>query len=208
MKSNKKWFKDQFKGKLLFWRADKDDILNENELDNFFKSLFVNAGSEKEIVLDLIKKRGIKSFLFYTDVRNIGYILKNGIQPTQEIVLNKDENYHVWGYHQKQDSSNLDFDISSRAHFWKWSRDAAIDTSKFCVIGIDPEKLAKTTTKDWIFDRSFGMINIIETIHFDTIKWILIRDEQYYNYANNIIKELGLEIKLYLSHDGLVKVGE
>ncbi|WP_084545414.1 hypothetical protein [Mesoplasma chauliocola] len=204
MKTDKKKLTD----KLLFWRADKDDILNENELDSFFKSLFVNAGSEKEIVLDLIKKRGIKNFLFYTDIRNIGYILKNGIQPTQQIALNEKEEYHVWGYHQKQDSINLDFDISSRAHFWKWASDVTIDTNKFCVIGIDPEKLAKTTTKDWIFDRSFAMINIIEPIHFDTIKWILIRDEQYYNYANKIIKELGLEIELYLSQDGLVKIGE
>ncbi|ATZ18182.1 hypothetical protein [Mesoplasma melaleucae] len=204
MKSDKKSLKDKF----LFWRADKDDILNENELDSFFKTLFVNAGSEKEIVLELIKKRGIKSFLFYTDVRNIWYILKNGIQPTQEIILNEDENYYVWGYHQKQDSNNLDFDISSRAHFWKWAGDTNIETNKFCVIAIDPQKLAKTTTKDWIFDRSFGMINIIESIHFDTIKWILIRDEQYYNYAKKIIYELGLEIELYLSHDGLVKIGE
>ncbi|PPE06193.1 hypothetical protein [Mesoplasma corruscae] len=194
--------------KLIFWKTFSDDILEENELDSFFKSLFVNAGSEKELILELTKTKKINHFLFYTNVKNASNILRHGIRPVKELKLKTNEEFVVWDYHQRQESINLDFDVSSRAHFWKWLSDQTINDNEFMVIGIDPEKLAKSSKNDWIFNRAYGMINVVEAIKVEDINWILIRDEEYFDLIKTIIKDEELQIKIYISHDGMVRTGE
>lgn len=194
------------KSKIFFWKNSSEDILEENELDTFFKSLFINAGSEKEIVLELMKNKKINHFLFYTSIKNVSNILKHGIKPVKELILDDKEEFQIWDYHHRQESINLDFDISSRAHFWKWASDQVIDPNEFMVIAIDPEKLYKSSKNDWIFNRAYGMINVLESINIEDISWILIRNEQYYNNIKKIIKTEELKIEVYVSHDGMVRI--
>ncbi|AEM68941.1 hypothetical protein [Mycoplasma putrefaciens] len=190
--------------KLKFWK-NNNDLIEDNYFDNLLNSFFMTKESEKKTIIDLFEKKGIEYFLFYTDHKNWQNILDYGIRPVKRLILKPTEEYVVWSYQQQEHSILLEFDVSSRAHFWKWMTDTGFNPKEVMIIGINPKHLAKSTKKDWIWDRSKSMAIISEDIQVESIDWIMFRSYQVYRKAQQAIEQSGLKIKLYFGTDGVVK---
>ncbi|WP_031543332.1 hypothetical protein [Mesoplasma photuris] len=207
MKQEKNKFKDKFKKffrTLLFWKPI-DSSIESDYFEDILNKLFLVNKSEKENILKIIEKRDIESLLFYTDSRNINHILDNGIELLKNLKLDYNENYHVWTFSQEEDSINLEFDVSSRGNFWKWSNDLDFNASKFCVLALDPQKIKEISEKDWLFDISLNKVSILEDIPPEAIKWIIVRDRNGYKNAKEAIKRNKLKAQLYFGRNGVVK---
>ncbi|WP_036268772.1 hypothetical protein [Mesoplasma seiffertii] len=202
-------FKTKFKKffrRLMFWKPI-DDSLQSGYFDSILNSLLVLNKSEKKKVLTIIEKHNVQNLLFYTDLRNIPNILNQGIRMLKDINLQEEEAYYVWSYLQHDDSIDLEFDLSTRGNFWKWTSDINFNPKKMAVIGIDPDVLNRLTERDWIFDQSANLVNITENIQPEAISWVMVRDETAYNKLKTFIKDEDLKIDIYLGNEGLVRKG-
>lgn len=173
--------------------------------DNFFNSLFLVNKNEKKKVLRIVQKKDISFFLFYTDYRNLPSILANGVCQLKNVELKKDEAYYVWSYLQHEESIDLEFDISSRAYFWKWATDAGINLENLCIIALDPIKLAQQTVNDWVFDTSLKLVGVHETIPAESIKWIMIRKERPLKKVEQMAKMVDPGIEVYYGNNSEIK---
>ncbi|EOA07028.1 Hypothetical protein MYEA_6120 [Mycoplasma yeatsii 13926] len=190
--------------RLKIWKTNSD-LIRHNYFDNLLKSFFISKESEKKTIIDLFEKKNIEYFLFYTDHKNWQNILDYGIRPVRQLILKPKEEYVVWTYQQKEHTISLEFDVSTRAHFWKWMSDSGFNPKDVMIIGINPKYLAKITKKDWIWDRSKSMAIISEEIEVEAIDWIMIRNYEIYRKAQQAIDKSGLKITLYFGTDGIVK---
>ncbi|ATZ17576.1 hypothetical protein ELUMI_v1c08550 [Williamsoniiplasma luminosum] len=175
--------------------------------DAFMNNIFAINKSEKTKILHLLKKHNVESLLFYTDLRNLEFIIQNGINTLNNLTLPEEKYYFVWSFHQHEESIDLEFDNSSRAYFWKWTNDIqGFDPKTMAVIGINPERLAELTQKDWLFDFAQSLVNIPENIYPETFDWLLVQDLKMYQIIKKRINELKLNIDVYLGNDGIVKI--
>lgn len=92
---------------------------SDHFFDGFINNIFSINKNEKKKILHLITKKNIESLLFYTDLRNLEFIVQNGIHTLNNLTLKDDKYYFVWSFLQHEESIDLEFDNSSRAYFWK-----------------------------------------------------------------------------------------
>ncbi|WP_434333728.1 hypothetical protein V2P58_01370 [Mycoplasma capricolum subsp. capricolum] len=206
---NKSKNKKSIWSKLMFWKTD-NDLIQHNYFENILYPFFITKENEKKNVLDFIKKQDIQYFLFYTNSKNWLNILQHGICPVKNINLELDEEYIVWSYQQKDFSIGLEFDVSSRAQFWKWMKESVDDQKfnydNFLVIGINPYSLYTRTSKDWVWDKSLSIVFINQKIEIDSIEWLLFRDYQTYQQAKKYIEEVMLNnrIRIYYRNENRI----
>lgn len=179
--------------------------LNDNVFDGFFKTLFVTNTSEKKKTLALLNRSNVRSLLFYTDVRNLNYLLHNGLVPLKKLHLKENQSYYVWSFGQDQETISLELDITSRGNFWKWQNEIDFKPKNVMVIGINPKRLSELTAKDWLLDWARNMVIISERIMVETFDWILVQSPSDYKKARAIIEANNLNLDLYYGQDGHVK---
>lgn len=176
-----------------------------NGLFDYFSSIFLIDKTEKKKVLNIVYKKDIDSFLFYTDYRNIPHILSHGIQQLKNMNLKGNEVYYVWSYLQHDESIDLEFDTSSRAYFWKWAGGSQMNPENMCVIAIDPIKLSKQTVEDWVYDTSLRTVSIHETVPRESISWIMLRQDKPIPKLAKYISSEQLEIDLFYGNGPEIK---
>ncbi|ATZ18950.1 hypothetical protein ESOMN_v1c05680 [Williamsoniiplasma somnilux] len=195
-KISNKWF-------LKF--AFKKEVVEEGVFAKWLDKVFAINKTEKQKILSLLEKADVKDLLFYTDVRNVNNILINGIKTVNDIKVTDEEIYYVWSFAQHDNSIDLEFDNSTRAHFWKWSKDIEFDTDLIAVFAINPQHLAEITRKDWLLDRAQNFVNISENIYPETFSWLMVQDIKFFKEAENVIKLNGLNMELYFGDQGIVR---
>ncbi|WP_339034459.1 acetyltransferase [Spiroplasma endosymbiont of Cantharis rufa] len=183
-------------------KNDKNKELSENKpKKGFFKKLFKGKEQQKK-VLNIIKTKNINNLYFYTDVNNILLILERGIRLLKDQNLKKNEEYIVWTYLENENSIGLEFDSSTRAHFWKWASESKVDIEKISVIGIDPHNLAKLTKNDWAFDEAKNIVYIYETLPLEAIEFILIKDKANLKRIQTYVEANDIDIDVFFGETG------
>ncbi|WP_342275555.1 acetyltransferase [Spiroplasma endosymbiont of Cantharis lateralis] len=183
-------------------KNDKNTELSENKpKKGFFKKLFKGKEQQKK-VLNIIKTKNINNLYFYTDVNNVLLILERGIRLLKDQNLKKNEEYIVWTYLENENSIGLEFDSSTRAHFWKWASESKVDIEKISVIGIDPHNLAKLTKNDWAFDEAKNIVYIYETVPLEAIEFILIKDKANLKRIQTYVEANDIDIDVFLGETG------
>ncbi|AUB31226.1 acetyltransferase [Spiroplasma floricola] len=185
-------------------KTDIKNNLSENKpKKGFFKKIFNSKEGQKK-VLSIIKTKKINNLYFYTDVNNVLLILENGIRLLKDQKLRKDEEYTVWTYLENENSIGLEFDSSTRAHFWKWASESKVDIEKITVIGIDPEKLAKLSKNDWAMDDVKNIVYVYETIPLDAIDFIMIKDKSNLKRIQTYVEANDIQIDVFYGETGNV----
>ncbi len=183
-------------------KNDKNTELSENKpKKGFFKKLFKGKEQQKK-VLNIIKTKNINNLYFYTDVNNVLLILERGIRLLKDQNLKKNEEYIVWTYLENENSIGLEFDSSTRAHFWKWASESKVDIEKISVIGIDPHNLAKLTKNDWAFDEAKNIVYIYETVPLEAIEFILIKDKANLKRIQTYVEANDIDIDVFFGETG------
>ncbi|WP_339029676.1 MULTISPECIES: acetyltransferase [unclassified Spiroplasma] len=183
-------------------KNDKNKELSENKpKKGFFKKLFKGKEQQKK-VLNIIKTKNINNLYFYTDVNNILLILERGIRLLKDQNLKKNEEYIVWTYLENENSIGLEFDSSTRAHFWKWASESKVDIEKISVIGINPHNLAKLTKNDWAFDEAKNIVYIYETVPLEAIEFILIKDKANLKRIQTYVEANDIDIDVFFGETG------
>jgi len=182
-------------------RKKKTQIITEPSFNN----LFLLNKTEKKKIFNMIQKKHINYLLFYTDYRNLTNIFQNGIRQLKKINLKTDEVYYVWSYLQHEESIDLEFDISSRAYFWKWATDSGLNISNMCVIGINPVKLIEQTVNDWFYDSSLKLVSVHETIPSESFDWVMVRKPEFVGKLESMVKDLNLNMRVYFGTGSEIK---
>ncbi|ASP28646.1 hypothetical protein SCORR_v1c08740 [Spiroplasma corruscae] len=183
------------------------DLSENKPKKGIFKKMF-GSKSEQKKILETIKNKKIETFFFYTDVNNLLIILENGIQLLKEKSLEKDEEYIVWTYLEHKESIGLEFDTSTRAHFWKWATNSKVDVEKISVIGIDPHKLAKLTKNDWAYDATKKVVYVYETIPVEAIEYIMIKDKANLKRIKTYVDSNDIDIDVFYGESGNIEKKE
>ncbi|QEH61499.1 hypothetical protein SCHIN_v1c03020 [Spiroplasma chinense] len=184
---------------------DKEiDLKEEEPKKGLFKKIFSGKVEQKK-VLQIIKTKKIKNLYFYTDVNNVLLILENGIRLVKDQKLKKEEEYVVWTYLENNNSVGLEFDSSTRAHFWKWASEAKVDVEKISIIGVNPDKLVKLTKKDWAFDAVANITYIYETIPVEAIDFIMIKDKANLKRIESYVDANDIDIDVFFGESGNIK---
>ncbi|QGS51628.1 hypothetical protein [Spiroplasma tabanidicola] len=183
------------------------DLKEEQPKKGFLKKMFVGKAEQKK-VLQIIKTKKNQNLYFYTDVNNILLILENGIRLVKDQKLNKGEEYVVWTYLENNNSIGLEFDSSTRAHFWKWASEAKVDVEKISVIGINPVNLAKICKKDWALDNAGNIVYVYETIPVDAIDFIMIKDKANLKRIETYVNANDINIDVFYGETGNINKKE
>ncbi|AHI52548.1 hypothetical protein [Spiroplasma culicicola] len=184
---------------------EKDiDLKKESPKKGLFQKLFA-AKAEQKKVFQIIKTKKNENLYFYTDVNNILLILENGIRLVKEQKLRSDQEYIVWTYLENNNSIGLEFDSSTRAHFWKWASEAKVDVEKISVVGIDPHKLAKLTKKDWALDNVGNIVYVYETIPVEAIDFIMIKDKSNLKRIQTYVEANDINIDVFFGETGNIE---
>lgn len=189
--------------KKMFW--SKKQNMDQGILESFFNNIFITNKSEKKKTLSLINHWQINSLLFYTDVHNLENILKFGIRPVRDLELKSEETYYVWSFDQDEETVSLEFDLSSRGNFWKWTNDLELEPKNIATIGINPKRLSELTQKDWLLDWAKNSVIISEDIYVETIDWILVQNIYVYKKIRNYVYKHNIDLDIYYGNDGIVK---
>ncbi|AUM62413.1 acetyltransferase [Spiroplasma monobiae] len=186
---------------------NKNDITNdlsENKpKKGFLKKIFAGKEGQKK-VLNIVKTKKINNLYFYTDVSNVLLILEHGIRLIKDQKLRKDEEYVVWTYLENENSVGLEFDSSTRAHFWKWASESKVDIEKITVVGIDPSALAKLTKNDWAIDEVKNIVYIYETVPLEAIDFIMIKDKANLKRIQTYVEANDIDIDVFYGETGNV----
>ncbi|AGR40874.1 hypothetical protein [Spiroplasma taiwanense] len=183
-------------------------ILSENQPKKSFLKKIFNFKEGQKKVFQIIKNKKNNHLYFYTDVSNIFLILENGIRLLKDQKLKKDEEYIVWTYLENENSVGLEFDSSTRAHFWKWASEAKVDIEKISVIGINFDILAKVTKNDWALDEIKNIVYIYETIPLEAIEFIMIKDKANLNRIQTYVDANDIEIDVFFGETGNIEKKE
>ncbi|ALD66082.1 hypothetical protein [Spiroplasma cantharicola] len=183
-------------------KNDKNKDLSENKPKKGFLKKIFKGKEEQKKVLNIVKNKKINNLYFYTDVNNILLILERGIRLLKDQKLKKDEEYIVWTYLENENSIGLEFDSSTRAHFWKWASESKVDIEKISVIGVDPHKLAKLTKNDWALDEVKNIVYIYETIPLEVIDFILIKDKANLKRIQTYVEANDIDIDVFFGETG------
>ncbi|QBQ07399.1 acetyltransferase [Spiroplasma gladiatoris] len=189
-------------------KTKKDiDLKEEQPKKGLFKKMF-SGKTEQKKVFQIMKTKKNLNLYFYTDVNNILLILENGIRLLKDQKLNKTEEYIVWTYLENNNSIGLEFDSSTRAHFWKWASEAKVDVEKISVIGINAEKLARHCKKDWGLDTVGNLVYIYETIPVEAIDFIMIKDKANLKRIETFVEANDIDIDVFYGETGNIKQKE
>ncbi|QHX36412.1 hypothetical protein [Spiroplasma sp. BIUS-1] len=180
-----------------------NDLSENKPKKGLLKKIFSNKEGQKK-VLGIIKSKKISNLYFYTDVNNVLLILEHGIRLLKDQKLRKDEEYVVWTYLENENSVGLEFDSSTRAHFWKWASESKVNIEKITVIGIDPEKLAKLSKEDWAIDEVKNIVYIYETIPLEAIDFIMIKDKSNLKRIQTYVEANDIDIDVFYGETGNV----
>ncbi|AHB36002.1 hypothetical protein [Spiroplasma apis] len=195
-KNTKKKTKDE-KGPII-------DLKEGAPKKGLFKKIVAGKNEQKK-VLQIIKNKKIANLYFYTDVNNILLILENGIRLVKDQQLKSNEEYVVWTYLENNNSVGMEFDSSSRAHFWKWASEANVDVEKISVVGINPQTLAKLTKKDWAYDQVANIVYVYEKIPVEAIDFIMIKDKANLKRIQTYVQANEIEIDVYFGETGNIE---
>ncbi|QHX35716.1 acetyltransferase [Spiroplasma sp. TIUS-1] len=174
--------------------------MKENKVTK--KSFFRNSGEKK--VLRITSENDVKSYLFYTDISNILFILENGINPVNNIRDLITTEYTVWSYLEHDESIGLEFDNSNRKNFWGWIEESEADIKSIAVIGIDPSTLSDITVYDWSYDDKSKTVAINEPIGVEAIQWIMVKEKAEFNAIKARVSILNLKIRIFLGDNGSI----
>ncbi|WP_338985356.1 hypothetical protein [Spiroplasma endosymbiont of Diplazon laetatorius] len=180
-----------------------NDLSENQPKKGFLKKLFSGKEGQKK-VLSIVKSKKINNLYFYTDVNNILLILEHGIRLIKDQKLRKDEEYVVWTYLENENSVGLEFDSSTRAHFWKWASESKVDIEKITVIGIDPNVLAKHSKNDWAMDEVKNIVYVYETIPLEAIDFIMIKDKANLKRIQTYVEANDIDIDVFYGETGNV----
>ncbi|AKX34536.1 hypothetical protein SLITO_v1c09250 [Spiroplasma litorale] len=183
------------------------DLSEAKPKKGFFKKMFASKAEQKKI-MQIINNKKIETLFFYTDVNNLLIILENGIQLIKEKSIDKDEEYVVWTYLEHEESIGLEFDTSTRAHFWKWATNSNVDVEKISVIGINPHKLAEFSKNDWAFDSVKKIVYVYETIPVDAIEYIMIKDKANLKRIQTYVDANDIKIDVFYGESGNIEKKE
>jgi len=173
--------------------------------ESSFNNLFLLNKTEKKKIFNIMTKKHINYLLFYTDYRNLKNILNYGIRPLKDVKLVKDEVYYVWSYLQHDESVDLEFDLSSRAYFWKWAATSDMDVEQMCVIAIDPIKLIEQTVNDWFYDSSLKLVSVHERIPSESFAWVMVRKPGIINKIEDLVAQQKMTINVYYGFGSEIK---
>ncbi len=147
-----------------------------------------------------------KYLLFYTDVRNLLYILSFGINPIGNIKLKQNENYIVWSYSQLHDQIQLELINSSHNNFWIWASNQEIELANIAVIAINFNLLFNNCKRNWKFNNITSIISVFENIDPRIFEWVLVKNKQWKEIVEKNIKNKKYNIKVFYSLDGNIKI--
>ncbi|AHI53545.1 hypothetical protein SSABA_v1c01330 [Spiroplasma sabaudiense Ar-1343] len=180
------------------------DLATTAPKKSIFGKIFAKH-SQRKMILNHMSENNIKNFLFYTNVQNILLILENGIKLVSNQNLKKGEEYTVWTYLENNNTIGLEYDSSTRAHFWKWAIEAGLNIEEVAVIGINPQILSQTTQKDWAADKATNIVYIYENIDIKAIEWIMVKDRKNLERIKTIVESNDLNINVYYGEKGNIK---
>ncbi|AOG60121.1 hypothetical protein SHELI_v1c01660 [Spiroplasma helicoides] len=179
----------------------KDDLKDKQPKKGLLKKIFASKAEQKKI-FQIIKSKKVQYLYFYTDINNVMLILENGIRLIKEQKLAKDEEYIVWTYLEFENSIGLEFDTSTRVHFWKWASEAKVDVERISVIGINPEKLAHQSKKDWAFDQTTNIVYVYETVPTPAIEFIMVKDKANLKRIQTYVDANDIDIDVFYGETG------
>ncbi|AGR41868.1 hypothetical protein [Spiroplasma diminutum] len=180
-----------------------NDLSENKPKKGLLKKIFSSKEGQKK-VMNIVKAKKINNLYFYTDVNNILLILEHGIRLLKDQKLKKDEEYVVWTYLENNNSVGLEFDSSTRAHFWKWASESKVDIEKISVVGVDPNKLAKHTKNDWALDEAKNIVYVYEAIPLDVIDFIMIKDKANLKRIQTYVEANDIDIDVFYGETGNV----
>ncbi|AKU80201.1 hypothetical protein [Spiroplasma turonicum] len=182
-------------------KITKVDLSESKPKKGLFKKIFASKSEQKKI-LQIIKNKNIDNLFFYTDVNNLLIILENGIQLVKEKIVGNNEEYIVWTYLEHKESIGLEFETSTRAHFWKWATNSNVDVERISVIGINPYKLADLSKNDWAYDSTKKIIYVYETIPVEAIEYIMIKDKSNLKRIQTFVDANDIDIDVFYGESG------
>ncbi|WP_425379827.1 acetyltransferase [Spiroplasma endosymbiont of Stenodema calcarata] len=187
---------------LLATNSLETNIFNDDDEQDKIKTGFSFKRRKTHKIIKELNHHRIKSLLFYTDTSNVLRQLEYGLQPVKNIHLTKESEYIVWTYLEKPDHLEFELDNSTRHYFWSWIAEQKVDPTQIAVIAIDIKKLFVLTKKDWEYDDVKRRVKIFEDIPPETIRWILMKNNQYLNRIQTYVKSNNLKLKIFQGEKG------